>query len=215
MKCKQAQQLFDAYLDGELSDSLATELGAHRVHCAECRRALALMEVSGHIIGSDGETPELSASFTDRLLACMEEPRNRSLVHQLWRWRYVAGPLAAAAVVTFAIIMPMNNDRPNRVMGLEEGAVLPLTVDGTDLGDATNTKLDEFARRLQDDVRSTKRSRNSLEQAINLPAARLLDLLKEERQPTEQADADTPTNTEAVSADSSRETGNQADANGD
>lgn len=108
MRCDQARQLFDAYLDDELSASLATELGAHRLHCAECRQALALLEVSGHIVRTDREPVQLERNFTDRLLGCMDQ---RSLP---WfkRWRrelYVAGTLAAAAVIALAFLGLFDN----------------------------------------------------------------------------------------------------------
>ena len=34
--CQNARQLFDRYLDGELTSSLHTELHAHRLNCSEC-----------------------------------------------------------------------------------------------------------------------------------------------------------------------------------
>ncbi len=101
MDCKQACQLFDAYLDGELSARLATEFGAHRVRCPECRRALALLEVAGHVIGSDEDPVTLRAGFSERLLACMEAP-GRRWRRFLPRVLYIGGPLAAAAVIALA-----------------------------------------------------------------------------------------------------------------
>src|SRR3990172_9471766 len=98
MRCEEAQQLFDGYLDGELSPSLTTELDAHRLQCADCRRALAILEVTGHVLVSDREAIMLESKFTDRLLACVETPGQRR-VRQARRFLYVAGPMAAAAVI--------------------------------------------------------------------------------------------------------------------
>ena len=118
MRCEQARQLFDAYLDGELSASLATELGAHRLRCAECRQALALLEVSGHIVRTDQEPVQLERNFTERLLGCMDQ---RSLPW-LMRWRremYIVGTLAAAAVIALAFLGLFDN-RESKVAGVKE-----------------------------------------------------------------------------------------------
>ncbi len=110
MQGEQARQLFDAYLDGELSPPLAMELGAHRIHCPECRRALALLEVSGHIIASDRDPVDLSSGFSNRLLACMGPPGGR-WEQRLRRVMYIGGPLAAAAVVTMAFLGVFDRDQ--------------------------------------------------------------------------------------------------------
>lgn len=103
MDCKQAKQLFDAYLEGELSASLATELGAHRLSCAECRRALALLEVTGHIITTDDSPVAVRENFTERLLACVDKPTTPR-IRRMRRNLYIAGPMAAAAVVFLAFL---------------------------------------------------------------------------------------------------------------
>ncbi len=78
MNCEQAANLFDAHLDGVLSQSLETELAAHRVKCAMCRQDLALLEVAGHVIASDGAVDDqLEEDFTDRLLACIDGARQQ------------------------------------------------------------------------------------------------------------------------------------------
>lgn len=103
MRCEQVRQLFDAYVDGELSASQRTELGAHRLQCAECRRELALLEVTGHVLATDRLPAETSAGFTDRLLACIDSPRRR-WTHRIRRGLYIGGPMAAAAVVGLAFL---------------------------------------------------------------------------------------------------------------
>ena len=114
MRCNEAQQLFDAYLDGELSPSLAAELGAHQLRCARCRQALALMEVSGHILASEPDGASLGHDFANRLLACLKHPRTRPL-RRLQRWVYLGVPLAAAAVIALAVTGVF--DRQTRVAG--------------------------------------------------------------------------------------------------
>ena len=103
MNCEQARQLFDAYLDGELPPALATELGAHRVNCPECRQALALLEVTGHIIASDSEPVSLRDDFSERLLECMDTKVSR-WPSRMRRILYISGPLAAAAVIALAFL---------------------------------------------------------------------------------------------------------------
>ena len=128
MHCEQARQFFDAYLDGELSAQLATELGAHRVRCSDCRRTLALLEVSGHIVRSDEEPVALREDFSDRLLACMQ-----ATGHGVWsRLRlkvYAAGLLAAAAIVVLAFVGMFDGGEP-MVAGQKERA--PGGVERTD-----------------------------------------------------------------------------------
>ncbi len=114
MRCEQARQLFDAYLDGELSLSLRNELGAHRVQCPDCRRRLALMEVAGHILSSDRE-PTVGENFAERLLACVEAPRERR-TFRFRRSLYLTGPLALAAVIALAFVGIFNR-RESLVLG--------------------------------------------------------------------------------------------------
>ncbi len=99
MTCSQARNLFDVYLDGELSGSLGTELAAHRVACGACRRELALMEVAGHVIRVDSDGPTLSNGFSDRLLACMDEPSSASFLRFRKVVLWAGGGLAAAAAL--------------------------------------------------------------------------------------------------------------------
>lgn len=103
MNCEQAKNLFDAYLDGELSPSLETEFGAHRLNCAHCRHRLALMEVAGHVIGADsGGDVELPADFTERLLACIDRPRRAS--KPSWKRRIWVGGSVLAAAACMALV---------------------------------------------------------------------------------------------------------------
>lgn len=113
MKCEQARNLFDAYLDGELSPSLETELGAHRLHCAECRHQLALMEVVGHVVAADGSgEPVLDDGFTDRLLACLDQGRSRSARPWFRRLRISLPILAAAAAIALVFTIQFRRPEP-------------------------------------------------------------------------------------------------------
>ncbi|MBI3835959.1 MAG: zf-HC2 domain-containing protein [Planctomycetes bacterium] len=118
MNCTQARQLFDAYLDGELSSSLVTELSAHRVRCAGCRRELALLEVTGRVLQIDQEPVQVGGDFTDRLLACVETESNR-WIHQVRRRLYLAVPLTAAAVIALAVFGVFDRGTHPRVAGMK------------------------------------------------------------------------------------------------
>lgn len=118
MNCKQARNLFDAYLNGELSPALETELGAHRLQCSDCRHELALLEVVGHVVGADSEDePALDDAFTDRLIACLDE---RKVAPSRSRWRPTilwGGGLAAAAAITIAFTALLSRPQP-QVLGV-------------------------------------------------------------------------------------------------
>jgi anti-sigma factor RsiW len=164
MHCEQVRQLFDAYVDGELSASQRTELGAHRLQCADCRRELALLEVSGHVLATDGMPEETSADFTDRLLACIDSPRRR-WTQRIRRGLYIGGPMAAAAVVGLAFLGVFDR-RESRVLGhkVERVAAPPAALPDhavetpfSDLtqpaeGDAADRPTSEFFRRLRENV---------------------------------------------------------------
>lgn len=102
MDCRQSHNLFDAHLDGELEGSLAAELGAHLLKCADCRRELALLEVAGRVIAADTDVPEMSGDFMERLLACAEAQNSQPMSRK--RLLLYAGlPLAAAACLALMV----------------------------------------------------------------------------------------------------------------
>lgn len=100
--CQHARQLFDRYLDGELSPSLQAELHAHQLSCSACQTELAMLEACGDVIMLDRRRePKLSDSFTDRVLMARRsqlasQPRRRNWGRTLV---VVGSPLAAAASI--------------------------------------------------------------------------------------------------------------------
>ena len=190
MRCEQARQLFDAYLDGELSPALATELGAHRLRCGECRRALALLEVSGHILASDRDPVSLSEGFEDRLLSCMDRqavPWGR----RVRRGLYVVVPLAAAAVVALAFLGVFDPGR-GEVAGLAEERSMPTNGDDPsavfedpldtlleDPDDPATLELDRWGRHLQENLKAKRQSGASLQEALDLKVQQVLGALEE------------------------------------
>ena len=117
MDCQQARNLFDAYLDGELSPALETELAAHRLNCPDCRHALALLEVVGHVVGADADhDPGLDDEFTHRLLGCLQQsqPVQRPIWVRSW---FVGGSLLAAAAALALVFTLMFRGPEPRVAG--------------------------------------------------------------------------------------------------
>src|SRR5512143_2502532 len=103
MICSECEQLFDAYLDGQLAGSLRLEFDAHRLRCRHCQQTLAMLEAVGHVISSDSQAPELSGDFTSRVMRQIEQPH-------VVRWpmprvALVLGAVAQiAAVLVFALV---------------------------------------------------------------------------------------------------------------
>ncbi len=182
MHCEQARQLFDAYLDGELSPSLATELGTHRVHCADCRQALALLEVSGHILRCDRDTVTPSPDFTNRLLACVDSA-------PVWRRKvlnaiYIGGPLAAAAVIALAFVGVFDGKRPSQVAGVKEVAKAPMIQPASISPSPTNPgpsadpaepTLGDFIDRTQTNM---KDKGDSVQRVLDVTVLQMLDVLE-------------------------------------
>lgn len=205
MQCEQAHQLFDAYLDGELSADLAAELGAHRLRCAECRRALALLEVSGHIIAGDREPVALGGHFSDRLLACMSS-RRAMWPRRLRRGITLAAPLAAAAVVAMGFL-GFFDTRGGKVAGEketrsvrepEEFAPLPAGANPDGLDPAAVHSRDEddpVARALERWIESTRKNLDvtrqrgeSLQEALDLTILQWLDILENAKESSKAQD---------------------------
>jgi hypothetical protein len=196
MNCQQAQRLFDAYLDGELSPALATELGAHRVQCAECRRALALLEVSGHIIASDRDPGLPHGGLADRLAACMDErPIPRAL--RLRRAVYIAGPLAAAAVIALAFLGFFDHQPAPIIAGkkIEKPREHAVSAETPPISDAAQHVPSVDERLLRDWIERTRRnvaakreSGETLQQAFDQTIGQLLDVLEKARDESSDAD---------------------------
>lgn len=103
--CQHARHLFDRYLDGELSSSLRAELHAHQLNCTECQSELAMLEACGDVVALDRGEPQLSASFTDRVLLA----RRAQLTSRPRPWGrmvlFIGSPLAAAASILLAVML--------------------------------------------------------------------------------------------------------------
>ncbi len=191
MRCEEAQQLFDAYLDGELSPSLTAELDAHRLQCAECRRALAILEVTGHVLGSDHEPVMLEADFTDRLLACVERPR-LGRWQQVRRLAFLGGSLAAAAVIGMAFLGVFDRGKQSKVAGekvervLQAPASPAVQQDSPSAEDlkAAEQAIDEWIEKMRTSLEVKRQSGESLQKALDLTILQVLDILEELNDPS-------------------------------
>ncbi|HUU84030.1 MAG TPA: zf-HC2 domain-containing protein [Phycisphaerae bacterium] len=181
MNCEQARNLFDAYLDGELSSALATELGAHRLKCPSCRQELALMEVAGHVVGAGADEPGLDDDFTDRLLACIE-PTVTAPRRKRYRLIRLGGALAAAACLTLFVAYLTRPEE--QVAGRREASdATPLETvtpeppapesPGTELEDARATW-----QQIEDTVRNTQQSSDSLLRFGQMTLLEMFDTLR-------------------------------------
>ncbi len=199
MRCEQARQLFNAYLDGELAPALATELAAHRVQCPECRRALALMEVSGHIVASDREPVSLRAGFSERLLECVDA-QNVSWVHRARRVLYLGGPLAAAAVIVLAflgvwdrhhtevagVVQPPPVEMIDETSADTDRTAIELPVTGADV--AVDRALEEWLERTKENIKAKEESGESLKNHFDLTIWQLIDILNSAKEGTSGED---------------------------
>ena len=183
MKCEEAQTLFQAYLDDELSSSLSTELAAHRVKCSECRRGLALMEVAGHVVANDAGSSELAPEFSDRLLACMESPVSRWR-RQLRRTVYLGVPALAAAAVALAFL---------GVFDRGAGEVAGKTVTSKDVANQpVSPSPKELVEHAQKNIASKRKSVETLQNQLDLTIGQILDILDEAKPASPEAKSGAP-----------------------
>lgn len=105
MNCSDAEQFFDAYLDGELVGSLRLEFDAHRLRCTACQQKLAMMEACEHILAGDQRGSLLSPDFSNRVMNQIRRSGSRPGAQPRRRLVFAAAAvLQAAAVLTFAFL---------------------------------------------------------------------------------------------------------------
>ena len=155
LSCEQARDLFDTYLDNELSDELVTELVAHRVRCASCRHELALREVAGQVIRADRDEPAPAADFTDRLMACIQQRQAPVPMYRRPRTIRLAGVALAAAACLF-LAVTLWPEKP-RQKGLGHGREYSKA--------ALNNAASELRDQVSRDVSAARQATTSLKQA--------------------------------------------------
>ncbi len=112
MNCQEAEQLFDAYLDGELSESLRLEFDAHRLACPLCEQKLAILEACAHTLAGDDDVPALSDDFTDRVMARVRQTPVPISRLRRRRWVTAAVLTNVAAAVAFLLWLALPHPRP-------------------------------------------------------------------------------------------------------
>lgn len=160
MRCRHAQELRDAYLDGELSSSIAAEVHAHLLQCPECQRQYEMVRAAGNVIAKDAPPVQLADDFADRVLASLPNltqhagtasnivPR-REQRRRAWRKIGAAAFPAVAAVLFFSIIIWPTAEIGNRRTAVRGASA----VQGIGVDDVVNSTLHAF-----DDTRSAAES---------------------------------------------------------
>ncbi len=111
MTCTECEQLFDAYLDGQLTGALRLEFDAHRLRCRRCQQTLAMLEAVGNVLSADAEPPTLSDDFTDRVMQSVAPAATQTRRFPRWRVTLATVALAqAAAILLFVSFRPDSTD---------------------------------------------------------------------------------------------------------
>ncbi len=113
MNCSDAERLFDAFLDRELSGTLRVELDAHRLRCRRCQQTLAMLESCGDVIASDRRGPLLGDDFAERVMADIADRQDsRTKIYRFRGTRVAAvvGTLIPAAAVLVIAVLFSNSD---------------------------------------------------------------------------------------------------------
>lgn len=116
MNCSDAERLFDAFLDRELSGTLRVELDAHRLRCRRCQQTLAMLESCGDVIASDRRGPLLGDDFAERVMADIADRQDsRTKIYRFRGTRVAAvvGTLIPAAAVLAIAVLISNSDPSN------------------------------------------------------------------------------------------------------
>lgn len=169
MNCSEAEQLFDAFLDRELTGSLRLEFDAHRLRCRDCQQKLAMLEACEHILSRDGRTPNLSDDFTERLMGEIGakglRPR-RAIPMQVWL--SAAALLPAAALLLFAVSWPTGSS--DVMMPAEPAPRVAGIVDEAELRAAMKDPIDLHEFIFEEAGRLRALTRNITDDALSLPS---------------------------------------------
>jgi hypothetical protein len=100
LKCRQAQQLLSAYLDGELAAAQAAALETHLAACSACRQELEALRALSESLGEILRRVEPPADLLDRIMARVREiqaagARRRASENPAWKKLAVGVGLAA------------------------------------------------------------------------------------------------------------------------
>jgi len=173
--CQHARQLFDRYLDGELSSSLQAELHAHQLSCSACQSELAMLEACGDVVALDRCEPRLSASFTDRVLSARQAQLSRRPRRWGRRVLVVGLPTAAAASILLAVMLVMPSaQQPASPESVVAGMVTGVVAGGDDGVIAAPKVVRDVLGGSED---RTDQEKRELDQTPEMPAAGFMEEL--------------------------------------
>lgn len=153
MNCSDAERLFDAFLDRELSGTLRVELDAHRLRCRRCQQTLAMLESCGDVIASDRRGPLLGDDFAERVMADIADRQNsRTKIYRFRGTRVAAvvGTLIPAAAVLAIAVLISNSDSTSEPPSVDNGTMLIAKFDVDVRGGA-----EAFWEKFQQGIRAT------------------------------------------------------------
>jgi hypothetical protein len=191
LSCHQVRPLFDAYLNGELSTELATELAAHRLKCAGCRHELALLELAGSVIRCDLEDPTPPADFTERLMACIHEPVSVPFYRRRRVVAIAGSALAAAACALIAVTWWPQSQKAvvagarasSEIVDDDSAESGTRSLNAARLGDATAS----FQERFRQKAVGTRHAMSSLEEAGKRTILEIVNAIQVDRRSADDA----------------------------
>ncbi len=189
MTCRHAQELRDAYLDGELSSSIAAEVHAHLLQCPECQRQYEMVRAAGNVIAKDEPPAGLPDDFAARVLAGLpnmkEQPAATGILprreqrRRTWRKIGSAAFPAVAAILFFSVIIWPTAEIGNRrtavrgtsaVQGIGVDEMVESTLHAFDdtrnaaesVGQILSMSMDEAHKTMQRDIEEAKKPQTSI-----------------------------------------------------
>ena len=115
MKCKEVKPELVAYLDGELEDSIRSQVEAHLENCADCRAehdALAATLKSVDSLPATRPSSNLAEQFWTRFQEAKQKGFKAGFL-SLFRWpRPVWVGAAATACLLAAVLLVLPKDKP-------------------------------------------------------------------------------------------------------
>jgi anti-sigma factor RsiW len=110
MACELWREKLDAYIDGELPSSEASEFSKHMRECGSCA-ADALQRVQmKRAIASAGRRYEPSAEFREKIYRSVAKPRRSAS----WLWKLVAAPAVLVLLLSLAVNWYVDREKARR-----------------------------------------------------------------------------------------------------
>lgn len=109
MNCQEVRTVMDGYLDGELGPLHNREIEGHLQGCALCSNAYHAQQALQAAIRSSALYVKSPVALQQRIRSSLRQGRNPrfTLRAMPWRWAGIAASLAAAAVLTWHLGLPL------------------------------------------------------------------------------------------------------------